>query len=71
MDNSIILPENLTIPSKYCILMYNILNVVSQRGAIKADEFKVVGDLFEFLKEELQINKQIEKTNKLSPVQEE
>jgi hypothetical protein len=33
--------------------MLNILNVVSARGAIRPDEMKPVGELFEFLQKEL------------------
>ncbi len=58
MENSIILPENINVPSKYCVLMLNILNIVSKRGAINPDEFAVIGDLVEFLKKELKLEEQ-------------
>jgi len=66
-ENSIILPETLTVPTKHCVLMFNILNVVAKRGAINPDEFKVVGELVDFLKQELKVEEQ---TKQLPPVQE-
>ena len=59
MENQITLPENLTIPTKHCVLMYNILNVVTKRGAINTDEFQVVGELADFLKKELKVEEQL------------
>ena len=52
------LPENITVATKHCVLMYNILNVVAKRGAINPDEFQVVGELVEFLKKELKVDEQ-------------
>tara|TARA_B100000787_G_C16079596_1_gene243807 strand:- start:141 stop:350 length:210 start_codon:yes stop_codon:yes gene_type:complete len=66
-ENSIILPETLTVPTKHCVLMFNILNVVAKRGAINPDEFKVVGELVDFLKQELKVEEQ---TKQLPQVQE-
>ena len=65
MENTIMLPENITVATKYCVLMYNILNVVAKRGAINPDEFFVVGELVEFLKKELKVDEQ---TKQLPPV---
>lgn len=58
MDNTIMLPETITIPTKHCVLMFNIINVVSKRGAINPDEFTLVGELVEFLKKELKVEEQ-------------
>ena len=54
-ENKIILPENLNIPTKYAVLMYNIVSVVSKRGGFNADEFTPIGELVDFLKKELKI----------------
>ena len=67
MENTIMLPETVNVPTKHCVLMYNILNVVAKRGAINPDEFQVVGELVEFLKKELKVNEQ---TKQLPPVAE-
>ena len=67
MENSITLPETLIVPSKHCVLMYNIINVVSKRGAINPDEFTVIGELVEFLRKELKVEEQ---TKQLPPVPE-
>jgi hypothetical protein len=67
MDNTIMLPETFTVPTKHCVLMFNILNVVAKRGAINPDEFTVVGELVEFLKKELKVEEQ---TKQLPPVPE-
>jgi len=61
------LPETLNVPTKHCVLMFNILNVVAKRGAINPDEFQVVGELVEFLKKELKVEEQ---TKQLPPVAE-
>lgn len=71
MENTIMLPENITVATKHCVLMYNILNVVAKRGAINPDEFQVVGELVEFLKKELKVDeqtKQLPQTEQLPPV---
>tara|TARA_B100001175_G_scaffold111002_1_gene94250 strand:- start:2796 stop:3017 length:222 start_codon:yes stop_codon:yes gene_type:complete len=71
MENTIMLPENINVATKYCVLMYNILNVVAKRGAINPDEFQVVGELVEFLKKELKVDeqtKQLSQTEQLPPV---
>jgi len=61
------LPETLNVPTKHCVLMFNILNVVAKRGAINPDEFQVIGELVEFLKKELKVEEQ---TKQLPPVPE-
>tara|TARA_B100001778_G_C18527073_1_gene601725 strand:+ start:600 stop:821 length:222 start_codon:yes stop_codon:yes gene_type:complete len=71
MENTIMLPENITVTTKHCVLMYNILNVVAKRGAINPDEFQVVGELVEFLKKELKVDeqtKQLPQTEQLPTV---
>ena len=67
MENTIMLPETLNVPTKHCVLMFNILNVVAKRGAINPDEFQVIGELVEFLKKELKVEEQ---TKQLAPVPE-
>ena len=67
MENTIMLPETLNVPTKHCVLMFNILNVVSKRGGINPDEFTDVGELVEFLKKELKVKEQ---TKQLPPVPE-
>jgi len=41
---------NFQISSEDIILMVNIISTVSKRGAFEADEFQIVGSLFERLK---------------------
>ena len=57
-NNQITLPETLNIPTKNCVLMYNLINVVTKRGAINSDEFTVVGQLVDCLKKELKVDEQ-------------
>ncbi len=52
-DNIGKLPENVSVPSKYCVLMLDIIKVVSKRGAIESSEFAVIGGLVDFLNKEL------------------
>lgn len=58
-NNQITLPETLTIQTKHCVLMYNLINVVTKRGAINSDEFTIVGELVDALKKDLRIDEQI------------
>ena len=58
-ENTIVLPETLSVPTKHCLLMHNILNVVTKRGAINTDEFTIIGELADFLKKELKIEEHI------------
>lgn len=58
-EQKIMLPESLTVPTKHCVLMYNILNVVAKRGAINPDEFLIVGELTEYLKKVLKVEDQV------------
>ena len=39
-----------------CTLMANIINICSQRGAFKPDEFKIVGDLYTKVAEHVKAN---------------
>lgn len=50
MENQVV---GINVSLQHAVLMLNILNVVSARGAIRPDEMKPVGDLFEFLQKEL------------------
>tara|TARA_B110000259_G_scaffold111986_1_gene127880 strand:- start:4638 stop:4895 length:258 start_codon:yes stop_codon:yes gene_type:complete len=59
VENEIILPETMVVPSKYCALMYNMIHVLAKRGGINADEFAVVGELVTFLKTELKVEEQL------------
>ena len=34
--------ETINVPTKYCILMSNIIDVVAKRGAINSNEFKLL-----------------------------
>lgn len=57
-NNQITLPETLNIPTKQCVLMYNLINVVTKRGGINSDEFTVVGQLVDWLRKELKVDEQ-------------
>lgn len=59
MDNL----EVVNVPKNLAVLMLNIIGVCSKRGAFSPEEFKVVGELYEYLKKELKIEeKQVEET---------
>lgn len=45
----------INLPEHYGLLMFNIINIVSKRGGFVPEEYKIVGELFEFLKKELKI----------------
>lgn len=48
--------ENINLPKKYATLMLNIISVVTKRGAFSPEEFKPIGELFEYLKKELKLD---------------
>ena len=48
--------ENINLPKNYATLMLNIISVVSKRGAFSPEEFKPIGELFDFLKKELKLD---------------
>lgn len=58
--------DTLSIPINHATLMYNIINVVSRRGAFAPEEFKPVGEIFEYLKKELKIEDKQDQTSKQS-----
>lgn len=51
--------ESIYIPVSYAELMFNIIQVVSKRGAILPNEFRVVGELHDFLFKELRIEERL------------
>lgn len=61
VENKVIseVPNNISMSFQQAMLMFNIINVVSKRGAILPAEFKPVGDLYEFLHKELKIDEQV------------
>lgn len=50
---------NIEITEEYAMLMFNIINIISKRGGFLPEEYKIVGELFEFLKEKLNIEQRI------------
>lgn len=44
------------VPKNYATLMLNIIGVCSKRGAFSPEEFKPIGEVFEFLKKELKLD---------------
>ena len=56
MDN---LSESIILSKNYSVLLLNIISVVSKRGGFNPEEFKAVGELFEYVKKELNIPENI------------
>ena len=65
MDN---LSESVILPKNYSVLLLNIISVVSKRGAFNPDEFKAVGELFEYVKKELNIPENVVQNDLLNDV---
>ena len=65
MDN---LSENIILPKNYSILLLNIISVVSKRGGFNPEEFKAVGELFEYVKKELNIPENVVQNEVLNDV---
>ena len=47
--------ETYSVSKKHMVLMFNMINVCAKRGAFQAEEFKVIGELHEYLKEVLKV----------------
>ena len=50
-----VLGETITLPTKYGFLMFNLIDIVSKRGAIHSNEFTVIGEFVDILAKELNI----------------
>ena len=66
MDN---LSESIILPKNYSVLVLNIISVVSKRGGFNPEEFKAVGELFEYVKKELNIPENVIQNNVHNDVQ--
>ena len=49
--------ESINLPSNYALLVLNIVNVCSKRGAFIPEEFKALGELHEYIKTNLKFEK--------------
>lgn len=56
---------NLEISEEHAMLMFNIINILSKRGVFLPEEYKIVGELFEFLKNKLNIYERIKSQQKV------
>lgn len=55
MDNLRPSVESITLPANLGVLLLNILNVTSRRAAFTPEEFKPVGEVYEFIKSNLKL----------------
>lgn len=55
MDNQKPSVDSITLPANLGVLILNILNITSRRGAFTPEEFKPVGELYEFVKSNLKL----------------
>ena len=55
------LPTNITFNLQQGLLMHSIIDVVSRRGGFVGDELKPVGELFEYIKKELQVEQHLKR----------
>lgn len=70
----VVAPESVNVPFAYGLLTLRIINTVAKRGGFNADEFRVVGELHDFLKKELKVEelaRQEAEKQKLESVPEE
>tara|TARA_R110002072_G_scaffold283078_1_gene446348 strand:- start:174 stop:356 length:183 start_codon:yes stop_codon:yes gene_type:complete len=47
--------ESIELPANMGLLLLNILNVTSRRGAYIPEEFKSIGEVYEFIKTNLKL----------------
>lgn len=45
--------DSVDLPTNYALLLLNIINVSSKRGAFLPEEFKPIGELYEYIKNNL------------------
>ena len=55
MQNQNNIPESIDVPTQYCVIMYNLINLVAKRGAVNSDEFLVVGEVHNYLKKKIEM----------------
>lgn len=63
MDNLKPSVESITLPANMGLLLLNILNITSRRGAYIPEEFKSVGELYDFVKTNLKLEEKQENNN--------
>ena len=71
---TVVAPESVNVPFAYGLLALRIINTVAKRGGFNADEFRVIGELHDFLKKELKVEelgRQEAEKQKLESVPEE
>ena len=55
MDNLKPSVDSITLPANLAVLLLNIVNITSRRGAFTPEEFKSVGEVYEFIKSNLKL----------------
>jgi len=55
MDNQKLSVDSITLPANLGVLILNIINITSRRGSFTPEEFKPVGELYEFVKSNLKL----------------
>ena len=58
------------VPLKYVMLMNKIIHVVSKRGGFIPDEYKAVGELFDYLNNEIKLIEEKLNTDNIEPANE-
>tara|TARA_A100001015_G_scaffold165984_1_gene184501 strand:+ start:147 stop:413 length:267 start_codon:yes stop_codon:yes gene_type:complete len=68
------LPNQVTLNLQQGLLLHSIIDVISRRGGFLGDELRPVGELFEYVKNELKVEEHIKRAkianDKSSPKQE-
>lgn len=65
------LPSTITLNLQQGLLLHSIIEVMTRRGALLADELKPIGELFDYVKKELRVEQHIKRLQEMQKKQTE
>ena len=65
------LPSTVTLNLQQGLLLHSLIEVMTRRGALMADELKPIGELFDFVKKELKVEQHIKRLQEMQKKQNE
>lgn len=65
------LPSSITLNLQQGLLLHSLIEVMTRRGALLADELKPIGELFDYVKKELKVEQHIKRLQEMQKKQTE
>ncbi len=65
------LPSTITLNLQQGLLLHSLIEVMTRRGALMADELKPIGELFDYVKKELKVEQHIKRLQEMQKKQTE